>query len=162
MTPYVVGVFGLTVVQVMAWCLTALRHYLDQCWLTINKMLWHSFQGNVYLNTQYIISQRVFTICIFEIPATWLRICSVACGHAVTEKMSMSIKSFKVSLHRPLGRHQVRTAKQSSKCMHIDNEAFTIGVGRYKSLIVRGIWPPNEEHFSHLLSRGITVTSHKR
>ena len=55
----------------MVRCLTALRHYLDQCWLTINKMLWHSFQGNVYLNIQYTVSHRVFTICIFEIPATW-------------------------------------------------------------------------------------------
>ena len=38
-------------VQVMASCLMAPSHYLDQCWLTI---LWLSFQGNVYLNTQDI------------------------------------------------------------------------------------------------------------
>ena len=32
--------------QVMACCLTAPSHCLKQCWLPI---LWHSFQGNVYL-----------------------------------------------------------------------------------------------------------------
>ena len=31
-----------TLAQVMACCLTAQRHYLNQCWLIINKILWHS------------------------------------------------------------------------------------------------------------------------
>ena len=39
----------------MACCLMAPSHY--QCWLTINKVLWHWFQGNVYLNTQDINPQ---------------------------------------------------------------------------------------------------------
>ena len=30
-------------VQVMACCLTAPRHYLNQCWLIIRKVLWHSW-----------------------------------------------------------------------------------------------------------------------
>ena len=34
--------------QVIACCLTAPRQYLDQCWLTINKVFWHSFQCDVY------------------------------------------------------------------------------------------------------------------
>ena len=33
---------GLTLAQVMAWCLTAPSHYLNQCWLTIKDILWHS------------------------------------------------------------------------------------------------------------------------
>ena len=31
-----------TLVQVMACCLMAPRHYLNQCWLIISKVLWHS------------------------------------------------------------------------------------------------------------------------
>ena len=30
----------------MACCLTAPRHYLNQCWLIIRKVLWHSHKGN--------------------------------------------------------------------------------------------------------------------
>ena len=30
-----------TLVQVMACCLTAPSHYLNQCWLIISKVLWH-------------------------------------------------------------------------------------------------------------------------
>ena len=33
---------GSTLAQVMACCLTAPSHYLDQCWLIISKVLWHS------------------------------------------------------------------------------------------------------------------------
>ena len=32
----------LTLVQVMACCLTAPSHYMSQCWLIISKVLWHS------------------------------------------------------------------------------------------------------------------------
>ena len=31
-----------TLVQVMACCLTAPSHYMNQCWLIISKVLWHS------------------------------------------------------------------------------------------------------------------------
>ena len=34
--------FGWTLAQVMACCLTAPSHYLDQCWLIISKVEWHS------------------------------------------------------------------------------------------------------------------------
>ena len=33
---------GSILTQVMACCLTAPSHYLNQCWLVINKVLWHS------------------------------------------------------------------------------------------------------------------------
>ena len=35
-----------TLVQVMACCLTAPSHYLNQCWLIISEVQWHSYQGN--------------------------------------------------------------------------------------------------------------------
>ena len=33
---------GSTLVQVMAWCLMAPSHYLNQCWLIIKGVLWYS------------------------------------------------------------------------------------------------------------------------
>ena len=35
-----------TLVQVMAFCLMAPSHYLNQCWLIIRKVLLHSAEGN--------------------------------------------------------------------------------------------------------------------
>ena len=35
-----------TLAQVMASCLTAPSHYLSQCWFTISKVHWHSFEHN--------------------------------------------------------------------------------------------------------------------
>ena len=37
---------GSTLAQVMACCLTAPSHYLNQCWFTISKVYWHSFEYN--------------------------------------------------------------------------------------------------------------------
>ena len=37
---------GSTLAQVMAWCLTAPSHYLNQCWLIISEVTWHSYQSN--------------------------------------------------------------------------------------------------------------------
>ena len=53
----------------MACCLTAPSHYLTPYWLAINKVLWYSFQGNVYWNTQDTNPQVVFEIDSFEITA---------------------------------------------------------------------------------------------
>ena len=36
---------GSTLAQVMACCLTAPSHYLNQCWLINTKVLWHSSEG---------------------------------------------------------------------------------------------------------------------
>ena len=33
-------------IHVMAWCLMAPSHYLNQCWLLISEVLWYSPQGN--------------------------------------------------------------------------------------------------------------------
>ena len=37
---------GSTLAQVKACCLTAPSHYLNQCWLIISEVQWHSYQGN--------------------------------------------------------------------------------------------------------------------
>ena len=46
---------GSTLAQVMARCLTAPSHYLNQCWLIISKVLWHSSEGNFIRDTSVII-----------------------------------------------------------------------------------------------------------
>ena len=45
---------GSTLVQVMACCLTAPSHYLNQCWLTISEVQWHSPAGNFTRDTSAI------------------------------------------------------------------------------------------------------------
>ena len=40
-----------TLAQVMACCLTAPSHYLNQCWLMISEVLWHSSDSNFTENT---------------------------------------------------------------------------------------------------------------
>ena len=37
---------GSTLAQVMACCLTAPSHYLNQCWFLISEVLWHSLESN--------------------------------------------------------------------------------------------------------------------
>ena len=38
--------YGSTLAQVMAWCLSAPNHYLNQCWLTIKGVRWHIPESN--------------------------------------------------------------------------------------------------------------------
>ena len=45
---------GSTLAQVMACCLTAPSHYLNQCWLTISKIQLHSSDGNFTRDTSVI------------------------------------------------------------------------------------------------------------
>ena len=45
---------GSTLAQVMAWCLTAPSHYLNQCWLIISKIQSHSSDGNFTRDTSVI------------------------------------------------------------------------------------------------------------
>ena len=41
-----------------------------QCWISINMILWHSLQGNIYQDSQDINPYVVFEICTFKITAT--------------------------------------------------------------------------------------------
>ena len=42
-----------TLAQVMACCLTAPSHYLNQCWLIISKVLWHSSEDIIIRRFEY-------------------------------------------------------------------------------------------------------------
>ena len=46
--------FWSTLAQVMAWCLMAPSHYLNQYWLIISEVLWNSPEGNFKENAQNI------------------------------------------------------------------------------------------------------------
>ena len=39
---------GPTLAQIMAWCLTAPSHYLSQCYLIANKVIWGHFHDKIW------------------------------------------------------------------------------------------------------------------
>ena len=51
-----------TLAQVMVCCLTAPSHYLNQCWLMISGVLWHSPDSKFTENTQDIYRWNEFKI----------------------------------------------------------------------------------------------------
>ena len=61
---------GSTLVQVMACCLTAPNHYLNQCWLPISEVFWHSPDSNFLAGAEVTILYNDFKICDFKISAT--------------------------------------------------------------------------------------------
>ena len=85
-----------TLVKVTACCRMAPSHYLNQCWLTISKILWHSFQGDICLNTRFIDPQIVFEIYTFEITIASLRQClklsQTSCRSSCLESPIINIK----------------------------------------------------------------------
>ena len=62
---------GSILAQVMACCLTAPCHYLNQCWLIISEVMWHSPEGNSTVNAQDIYPWYEFEYCKFNITVTF-------------------------------------------------------------------------------------------
>ena len=58
-----------TLAQVMACCLMAPSHYLNQCWIIISKVQWHSSECNLEEMPQPSVTEISFKI-------TYLRFCS--------------------------------------------------------------------------------------
>ena len=56
-----------TLVQVMACCLTAPSHYLNQCWLIICKVLWHSSEDIIKRRFEDTNQWSKIENCIFKI-----------------------------------------------------------------------------------------------
>ena len=56
--------------QVMACCLLAPNHYLNQCWLLISKLLWHSPESNFIVSAQVAILYNDFENYKLNIIAT--------------------------------------------------------------------------------------------
>ena len=61
---------GSTLAQVMACCLTAPSHYLNQCWLLISDVSWHSSENNWTVSAQAIILYNNFENDALKITAT--------------------------------------------------------------------------------------------
>ena len=64
--------------------LTAPSLYLNQCWLTINTIFWHSY---IYIY-QFINPEVAFEIYTFEISATslsgqWVKVCNIPIVHTL-------------------------------------------------------------------------------
>ena len=58
-----------TLVQVMAWCLTAPCHYLNQCWLLTGEVLWYSPKTKFSVTAQNTILYNEFEIHNLNITA---------------------------------------------------------------------------------------------
>ena len=56
-----------TLAQVMTCCLTAPSHYLNQCWLIIREVQWHSFLDNFTRDTSTINHYDTFENYITKI-----------------------------------------------------------------------------------------------
>ena len=59
--------YGSTFTQVMACCLRAPSHYLNQCWCIITVVLWHSPKSNFTRNAHELNPQHVFEDYTFEL-----------------------------------------------------------------------------------------------
>ena len=56
-----------TLAQAMACCLTAPSHYLNQCWLMISEVLWHSPDKNVHRKyLRYLSLKWVWNLLIWD------------------------------------------------------------------------------------------------
>ena len=63
-----------TLVQVMALCYVAQSHYLNQCWLIIDRVLWHSPESNFITSMININPKHVLRDYIFKLSATSTRV----------------------------------------------------------------------------------------
>ena len=78
-TPYGDKRSGSMLAQVMACCLTAPSHYLNQCWLIISKIQWHSFEGNFTRDTSAINHENLFENYMSKISLKFTRGQGVNC-----------------------------------------------------------------------------------
>ena len=60
---------GSSLFQVMTRCLLGASHYLNQCWLIINKTLWNKFQCNSNKNTKLSIHENASETIVCEMAA---------------------------------------------------------------------------------------------
>ena len=62
--------YGSTLAQVMACCLTAPSHYLNQCWLHISDILWHSPESNFTISAPASMLYSEYENHTFKVTAT--------------------------------------------------------------------------------------------
>ena len=61
---------GSTLAQVMGCCLMAPSHYLNQCWLLISEILWHSPESNLIVRAHAFILYDWVEKYTFQITAS--------------------------------------------------------------------------------------------
>ena len=69
---------GRTLVQVMACCLMAPSHYLNQCWLIITKEQWHSSDGSFTrdapaINHSNYFENHLYKILLKSVRGQWVK-----------------------------------------------------------------------------------------
>ena len=72
----------LTLIQVMAWCLTASSHYLNQCWLIISMVVWFPKPGNFKWDTsatnyQHLLENYLSKILSQPLGNQWVRAATI-------------------------------------------------------------------------------------
>ena len=72
--------FGSTMAQVIACCLMAPSHYLNQCLILFDNLLWYSPQVNFWENAQGIYHWYELESYLLNIKTTW------PCGHWFNKK----------------------------------------------------------------------------
>ena len=65
--------------KVMAYCMTAPIHYMNQCWLIIEDVLWHSHENNFTRNTHelhplHVFGNYTFTITTASPSGQWVKL----------------------------------------------------------------------------------------
>ena len=58
---------GSPLAQVMACCLIAPSHYVNQCWLIISKVKWHSYESIIIRRSEDTSHWNKIENCIFKI-----------------------------------------------------------------------------------------------
>ena len=64
--------YGSALAQVMACCLTAPSHHLNQCWLSMREVLWHSEESDFAVSAEATFLYKEFENHTFRITATSL------------------------------------------------------------------------------------------
>ena len=69
---------GSTLTQIMACCLVAPSHYLNQCWLIITKFQWHSSEGNftidILVSSHWTLLENYLSKICFRSPVgQWVK-----------------------------------------------------------------------------------------
>ena len=91
---------GSTLAQVMACCLTAPSHYLNQYWLIISKIQWHPSESNFTRHTSAIIhwnklKNYLSKILLKSRRGQWVKTYIFICLHHVADMTSYWLSMFK-------------------------------------------------------------------
>ena len=95
-----------TLAQVMACCLTAPSHYLNQCWLIISKVMWHLLEGIIMrisedTNRSNKIENYTSRITFRSPRGQWVKL-------GLTSSISTHCRLMTPYCHKDLGQHWLR------------------------------------------------------